>query len=439
MSIELTTVLMFISMLVLAFMGLPIGFALAGIGLIFGFVLWGPESAFTLAPIIFSKSTNFILIAIPLFVFMANMLERSDVAEKLYKAIHIWTGALRGGLAIATVGVCTVIAALSGLSATGTVTMGLIALPEMLKRKYDKGIAIGCIMAGGALGTLIPPSTDLIVFGAFASVSVGRLFAGAILPGLILATLFIVYIAIRCHFSPELGPPLPREERATITWSQRFKSLQGLVLPLLLIASVLGIIFSGVATPSEAAAVGAFGSVICAVASRKFGLQILKEVCYRSLRLTCLMMWIVFGASIFVSVYTALGAPELIHDFVSVLPVNRWLIMVMMQVVIIGLGMLLEPIGILMLTIPVFIPIIKDLGFDPIWFGVLFIVNLEMSYLTPPVGMNLFYMKGIVPQGITMGDIYRSAIPFVGVQIVGLALCMLFPQIILWLPNQLFD
>jgi len=343
---------------------------------------------------------------------------------------------LRGGLAMGTVLICTLFAAMSGISGAGTVTMGIVALPNMLKRGYDKRIAMGCIMAGGALGVLIPPSVIMIVYGLFAQQSVGRLFAGGIFPGLLLSSLFVIYIGIRCYLNPSLGPVLPPEERAN--WRLKLVSLQAIVLPLFLVFGVLGSIFLGMATPTEASAVGAFGAIICAALHRKLNWSLVFNAAKRTLRTTAMIMWIILASAIFVAVYQGLGAAALIENMLMTAPVGKWVILIMMQLTLFILGCFIDPIGILMMTTPVFLPVIAFLGFDPLWYGIVFVVNMEMAYLTPPFGSNLFYMKGVVPKGITMLDIYRSIGPFVLLQALGLVIVIAFPQIALFIPSLLF-
>lgn len=436
MSIELITILIFGSVVVGLALGLPLAFALGGVAVVFTFFLWGPEALYMVASRTFGVMSAFILVAIPLFIFMANVLERSGSAEDLYSMMYHWMGPLRGGLAMGTVVICTLFAAMAGISGAATVTMGLIALPSMLKRHYNKNIAVGCIAAGGALGILIPPSVIMIIYALMAGVSVGKMFLGGIFPGLVLATLFIVYIGIRCAIQRDLGPVVPPEER--VGWREKLISIRAVIIPVLLVIGVLGSIFTGIASPSEAAAIGATGSLLSAAIYRRLNWKMLKEAWYRTLKLNVMIMWIVVGASLFTAAYTAIGAPELIKTILMEMPGGRWGILIGIQATFFILGMFLDPTGIVLITTPIFVPIIKTLGFDPIWFGILFVINMEMAYLTPPFGFNLFYMKGVVPKGITMGDIYRSIVPFVGLQLVGLIICMIFPQIALVLPNLIF-
>ncbi len=436
MSIVLITVLLFGSLLGVLVLGLPLVFTLGGIGVVSTYFLWGHEAIYMAVSRSFGTMQSFVLVAVPLFIFMGIVLERSGFGESMYEAMLRWMGGLRGGLASGTVIICTVFAAMTGISATATVTMGIISLPAMLQRGYDKLIAIGCISAGGALGILIPPSVIMIIYGLMTGESVGKLYAGGVFPGLLLSILFIAYITIRCALQPNLGPALPLEERAS--WREKLICLRAVILPVLLIVAVLGSMFGGLASATEAAAVGAAGSIVCAAIYRRLSWQVIKEACFRTMRLNAMVIWIIIGASLFTTVYTAIGATQLARQIVEASPVNRWLIMIGIQLTYFVLGCFLDPTGILMITVPIFVPVIKALGFDALWFGVLFVMNMEMAYLTPPFGFNLFYMKAIAPEGITMKDIYLSVVPFVALQGVGLAIVMIFPQIALWLPHVLF-
>ena len=437
MGIEQITLLMMGSLVVLLVLGVPMVFVLGGIAIGAAFFLWGPEAGLML----FTHTTwglmdKFILAAVPMFLFMGIILQRSGVADDLYEMIYRWMGPIRGGLAMGTVLICTAFAAMVGISGAATVSMGVIALPSMLKRKYDKIIVTGCIQAGGALGFLIPPSVMMIVYAMVARESVGRLFAGGIFPGLLLSALFITYIAIRSYLQPHIAPALPPEER--VTWKEKFIFLRAVILPIILIVSVLGSIFAGVATPTEAASIGAVGSVICAAVYRRLNWTLLKEAAFQTGKLTAMVMWIAAGALTFGVVYTGLGASELIKGILAGLPLGPFGILILMQLSFFILGAFLDDWAILFICIPIYLPVIISLGFDRVWFGILFIINMQMAYLTPPFGYNLFYMKGVAPKGITIGDIYRSIIPFVLLQALGLALIMVFPQIVLWFPSLIF-
>lgn len=435
MNIGAMTAVLFGLMLVGLALGLPLAFVLGGIGAIATFFLWGPQALFAIIARAFGQMQSFMLVAIPLFIFMGIVLEGSGLGDRLYTAMQRWLGPLRGGLAIGTVLICALIAAMTGISGAATVMMGVISLPAMLKRGYDPKLAVGSIAAGGALGILIPPSVIMIIYGMMVEVSVGGLYAGGILPGLLLAFLFIVYIGIRAAIQPKLAPALPPEERAT--WKEKFVSLRAVILPILLVIAVLGAIFGGFASPTEAAAVGAAGSLACAAIYRQLTWQLIKKACVETMKLNCMVLWIIIGASAFTGVYTAIGAPALAQKIIAGMEINRWLVLVVIQATYFILGCFLDPTGILMITVPIYVPVIKALGFDPLWFGVLFVINMEMGFLTPPFGFNLFYMKALVPKSITMEDIYRSIIPFVALQALGLALVMIFPQIAIWLPSVL--
>ena len=435
MDIGTITILLFVGLIIGLFTGAPLVMVMGGASVFFTYFLLGPQSLMTISANAFGVMQNFIITAIPLFILMGSILEHSGLSKSLYEMMYKWFGGIRGGLAVGTVIICMIFAAMCGISGAATVTMGLIALPSMLTRGYKKDVAIGCIAAGGALGILIPPSVPMILYGLFAGESIGALFASGVFPGILLGLLFIVYILIRCYLQPDLAPALPKEERAT--WKEKLDSLKAVIAPIVLIAMVLGSIFGGVATPAEAAAVGALGSFGCAALTKSLNWKVFKDSCYSSLKLSSMIVWIIIGGTAFTSLYTSLGAVDFIKGAINTLPVSPYVILFGMQFVLFILGMLLDPGGIIMITTPVFVPIIKTLGFDPVWFGLLFIVNMEMAYLTPPFGFNLFYMKAIVPKDITMGDIIHSIIPFVGLQALCLIICIIFPEIALWLPRKL--
>ena len=436
MSIELISILLFGSMLLLLAAGLPVAFVLGGLAVVFTGVFWGPESLFIILARTFSMMSSTTLVAAPLFVLMAVVLERSGVAEDLYEMMYRWSGGIKGGLAVGTVLACTLIAAMSGIASTGVVMMGVMALPEMLKRGYDKGIATGSILAGGVLGPLIPPSIALVLYGTMAQVSIGGLFAGGMAAGLVCSFLIIGYILIRCYINPKLGPAIPVEERAN--WDAKIASLKGVILPLLLISAVLGSIYSGIATPTEAAAVGALGAFVCSAIHGRLTWDLLKNVAYTTIQVQGFMMWILFAAQGFAAVYMGLGASRMVVGLVQEYQVGWWTMLIGIQVVWFLLGCVIDAWSILMITLPIILPLLPLYGFDPLWLGVLYAVNTQTGYLTPPFGTMLFMMKGIAPKEVTMSDIYRSIIPFVTTQLVCLALCIAFPKLVTWLPNLLF-
>ncbi len=437
MDIGYISVLLFGSMFLFLLLGLPVAFVLGGLATVFTTIFWGPESLFIIVARTYSMMSTTTLVACPLFVLMATVLERSGVSEDLYDMMYRWMGSLKGGLAVGTVIACTLIAAMSGIASTGVVMMGMMALPAMLKRGYDKRLATGCILAGGVLGPLIPPSIALVLYGTIAQVSIGALFAGGMSAGLLCSVLIIGYILIKCHFNPEMGPPIPEEERAD--WGAKMKSLKGIFLPMLLVFSVLGSIYSGIATPTEAAAVGALGAIVCSALHGRLNWQLLRDASYATIKVQGFMMWILFAAQAFAAVYMGMGASRMVVGLVKEYQVGWWTMLIGIQVVWFLLGFVIDAWSILMITSPIILPLLPIYGFNPLWLGVLYAVNTQTGYLTPPFGTMLFMMKGIAPKGITMGDIYRSVIPFVITQLVCLALCIIFPPLITWLPSILFN
>jgi len=337
---------------------------------------------------------------------------------------------------VVTIGVCAVLAAMVGEVTPATLTMGTIALPAMLKKKYDKLMAIGCIQAGAALGFLIPPSVIAIFYAVIARQSIGQFFAGGLLPGLMLAVMFIIYIVVRCSLQPQMAPIVPREER--VGWREKFVSLRAVLLPILIVIMVLGSILFGLATPVEASSVGALASIIAAAVSRSLTWKMFKESLTYTFRITTMACWIFVAALAFGKIYQALGAPHLIQGMLDLAPGGALGILIMMQLSYFLLGVILDDGAILFICLPLYIPIAASLGFDLVWFGVLYIVNMQMAFLTPPFGYCLFLMKSVTPPEITMGDIYRSVWPFVIIQGVALALCIAFPNIVLFLPRLLF-
>ncbi|TMV15286.1 TRAP transporter large permease [Arenibacterium halophilum] len=436
MSVELLTLLFFGSLLFFVLLGTPLAFVLGGISVIFLYFEMGQIGFYLLASKMWETMSNPTLMAIPLFVYMAILLEKSGVANDLYDMMHQWWGGLRGGLAIGTVLICVIFAAMSGISGAAVVTMGTIALPKMLERGYDKRLALGAINAGGGWGILIPPSILMVLYSLLSEVSVGRLFAAGVGPGILLFVLVSIYIGVRCWIQPELGPALPKEERAG--WSRKFASLKAVILPILIVVVVLGAIFGGFATPTEAAAIGVAGALFATAVNRQLSWRVMNDAALSTLKLTALVMWILFAAHAFSTAYTALGAQSLIQHLMAYIPGGKWGALAFMLLILFLFGMVLDPVGIMLITLPVFLPVIRDAGFDPIWFGILFIIMMEVGYMTPPFGFNLFYLKGVAPAGVTMGDIYTSIIPYVIVTLIGLLLIILIPDIALFLPNWFY-
>ncbi len=436
LSIELLTLLFFGLLFVFIMMGVPLAFVLGGLSVIFLFFEQGSVAFYLIASKMWDLMETSSLIAIPLYVFMAMILERSGVAHDLYRMMHLWWGGVRGGLAFGTVAICTIFAAMSGISGAAVVTMGTIALPQMLDRGYDKRLALGAINAGGGWGILIPPSILMVLYALISEVSVGKLFAAGVMPGLLLFGLVSIYIIVRCWIQPELGPALPVEERAN--WSEKFKALSAVLLPIFIIFIVLGAIFGGFATVTEAAAVGVFGALVASLVNRRLSWQVVSQSALRTFRLTTIITWIVFAAHAYSMAYTAMGAESFITGLTEQIPGGKWGALAFMMFVLFILGMVLDPVGIMLITLPVFLPLVKLHGFDPVWFGILFVVMMEISYMTPPFGFNLFYLRSVAPPEVTMKDIYWSVCPYTVVELTGLFIIVAFPVIALWLPNLLF-
>ena len=430
------TLLMFGSLLVLLMAGLPLAFVTGGLACVFLFVLGDADMLNMVPSRIFPLMTDYQLSAIPLFILMAAMLERAGLIQQMFDVVYKLLGGLRGGLASATVFASTILAAMVGIIGAAVVTMGIIALPAMLRRNYEPKIAMGAIMAGGTLGILIPPSILAIIYAVVAEQSVGELFIGAVIPGLMLASLYIAYITVRCYINPELGPALPPDER--LSAREKVNLLGGMVAPITLITLVLGVIFTGVATPVEAAGIGTFGAFVVAALHRRLTWETVHQACVTTLKASAMVLWIIFGATVFVGLYVVEGGQTFVADALQGSGLGRWGILILMQIILVVLGMFLDWVGILLLCVPIFVPIVKALGFDPLWFGVLYLVNMQISFLSPPFGYALFYLRGVAPPEIPMIDIFKAALPFLALQITGLTLCMVFPQIIHWLPGLVY-
>lgn len=438
MSIELITLLMLGSLMGLLMAGVPVAFATGSLAVIFISVLWSPDALPTIALRVWQQMYQYLLFAIPLFIFLASMLQQSGIIEDMYRTFREWTGALHGGLAIATVLASTVLAAIVGIIGAAVVTMGLIALPVMLQHKYDKRLAMGSVMAGGTLGILIPPSILFILYALVAGESAGKLFAGGILPGLLLSGIYCAYILIRCYLNPKMGPGLSKEERAQVTWQIRFRHLAGIAFPVLLVILVLGSIFLGIASITEAAGIGAFGAVVAAAIKRKLTWQGFNTASYQTVRVTAMVLWTIFGALSFVTFYIAIGGDRFITGLVLGLELGKWGTFWLIMIVLIILGMFFDWVGIMYLAVPIFLPVIRELGFDLLWFGVVYNVNMQISFLSPPFGYALFYLKGVAPPEITMWEIIKSAMPFLVLQSIGLVIVVFYPPLATFLPNIIF-
>jgi tripartite ATP-independent transporter DctM subunit len=439
MSPEFITIGMFVGLLIGLFLGHPLAFVLGGLAVIFGyFGDWGTASFYMFLNRTWGIMDNYILVCIPLFIFMAQMLDQSGVAEDLFDTMRYLFGPIRGGIAVAVVVVSTLFGACTGIIGASVVTMGLLSMPVMLKYNYNKKLASGAICAGGTLGILIPPSIMLVVMADQSASSVGKLFAGAIIPGLILSTLYIGYILIRCGFKPNEGPPLSKEEREAITKVQLLKMvLKSMVPPMILILGVLGSIFAGIATPTEAAGVGAMLAFIMTVAYGKFTFEGLKTAAINTAKTTSMVIIILVGAACFASIFLGSGGGEVVQELILGVGLGKWGTFIIMMIILFFLGMFIDWIGIIMITFPVFLPIAEHLGFDKIWFVVTMAVMLQDSFLTPPFGYALFYLKGVAPPEVKTSDIYWGAFPFWRLMELGLIAVVIWPSTITWLANLL--
>ena len=430
--------IMFLGMILLLLTGRQIFIIIGSVAAIVALFLWGEGATF----MPFSKGTTFIdfysLLAIPPFIFMGSILSKSGVAERIYQAIYVWSGRIRGSLAIGTVIMCAIIAAMSGTNIAGTVTGTTVALPEMLKRNYDKKLAVGTIMSGGSLGFLIPPSVVFIFYGVIARTSIAYLWLAGIGPGILVTILYIIYILIICKKKPELAEVMSSEEYQKITLKDKCVAALGAIPALLLILLVLGTLFMGIITLVESSAIGAIGAMICAAINKKLNWNIIEESMEDCLHTTTMVMWILTAAFFFSSVFDAVGAVKGVESLLNLAGGNKWITLIIMQISFIFLGMVLDDTAMLIIVAPVYIPIALKLGFDIRWFGVLYVINCQMAFITPPFGYNLFLMKGIAPEGITTEVIYKSVTPFVIIQLIALILVMIFPQIAMYLPSLRF-
>lgn len=428
-------VLMFGGLTVFLLTGLPVAFVLGGLSVLFTVVFWDPRALIILVLQVFDTMRSEALLAIPLYIFMAVVLQRSGVIEDLYRAMELWFGRLKGGLAIGTVVICVVMAAMTGVVGAAVTAMGILALPEMLRRGYDARLATGTICASGTLGILIPPSVLTIVYSVTAQVSIGKMLIAGIVPGILLASLYIAYILIASWLKPELAPTVTDAPRAPL--SQRLASLKTLILPSLIIVMVLGSIFFGVATPTEAAAVGVLGAVIAAATRRHLTLSMLTDSSAVTLKATAMILWITIGAKAYVAIFTGLGGADALLGSIEALQVSPYLVLAVMMLILVFLGTVLDEIGIILLTVPVFLPVVRFLGFDEIWFGVLYALTIQMGYISPPFGYTLFYIKSTLPNDIGMGTVYRGILPFFLLQVVGVLICVAFPKLATFLPAMM--
>ncbi|MCL7940407.1 TRAP transporter large permease subunit [Halomonas sp. ATCH28] len=431
MTYQTIAALMFSTMMLLLLTGQRVFGVIGFVGAASALLLWGDggiEMPFTAA---IQLMNWYPLLTLPLFIFMGYMLSESGIAGELYEMFHVWMGSLKGGLAVGTIGLMVVISAMNGLSVAGMAIGATIALPELLRRGYDKTMVTGVIQAGSSLGILVPPSVVLVLYGMIARQPVSQLWLAGAIPGLILAGLFVLYIVVRCHFQPHLGPALPAEER-NLSLAEKLRLLRAGILPLLIFFFMTGLFLMGVTSLVESSAVGA----LAALAKRRLTGKVMEATLHKTLGISCMFMWIILAALCFGAVFDGLGAVRAIEGlFLDHIGMSPWQILVMMQLSYILLGMFLDDTAMLVIVAPLYVPLVISLGFDPIWYGVLYTITVQIAYMTPPFGYNLFLMRAMAPPEISLGDIYRSVWPFVGIMLVGLALITVFPQLALWLPQ----
>jgi tripartite ATP-independent transporter DctM subunit len=439
MSYEAIALLMFSSFMLLLLTGQRVFGAIGFVATVFSLALWG-EGAVEMP---FASTITLLnwypMLTLPMFIYMGYMLSESGIANDLYRMFHVWTGPMRGGLAVGTILLMVAISAMNGLSVAGMAIGASIAMPELLKRGYDKIMVTGVIQAGSSLGIMVPPSVVLVLYGMIARQPVGQLWLAGIGPGLLLAAIFTVYILVRCWLQPSLGPPLPLEERREITWGEKIRLLRAGVLPLLVIFSMTGLFVMGVTSMVESSAVGAMAATLVAALKGRITRKVMQDTLRKSLAVSCMFMWIILAALAFGAVFDGLGAVKAIEVlFLEKWGLEPWQVLVLMQLSYIVMGTFLDDTAMLIIVAPLYVPLVIALGFNPIWYGILYTITCQIAYITPPFGYNLFLMRAMAPKEITLIDIYRSIIPFVLLMVLGLALVIIFPEIALWLPEHVY-
>ena len=438
MSHETIAIFMFASMLLMLLTGQRVFAAIGFVSAAVALMLYGNgaiEMPFNAA---FKLFNWYPLLTLPLFVYMGFILSESGIADDLYKMFHVWFGGLKGGLAVGTIGLMIVISAMNGLSVAGMAIGATIALPEMLRRGYDKIMITGVVQAGSSLGILVPPSVVLVLYGMIARQPVGKLWLAGVFPGLMMAAMFIIYIVVRCRLQPHLGPALDQQSR-NLPLSDKLRLLKAGIIPFLIFFFMTGLFVMGITSLVESSAVGATAATIAALTKRRLTRAVLEETVRKTLGVSCMFMWIILAALCFGAVFDGIGAVRAIESlFITKWNLSPWEVLIMMQLSYILMGMFLDDTAMLVIVAPLYVPLIIVLGFDPIWYGVLYTITCQIAYMTPPFGYNLFLMRAMAPKEITLGDIYRSITPFVLVMTLALILVIVFPQIALWLPEQVY-
>ncbi|MFY0634556.1 MAG: TRAP transporter large permease subunit [Vannielia sp.] len=434
MGIELITLYIVAALFILMAIGVPLGASTLLISVATAYLAYGSNGFILVTSAVTKVMDKQTLVAVPFFVFMANIMERSGVAKELFNSMAVLGGRMKGGVAVQTCLVAVVLAAMSGIVGGEIVLLGLIALPQMFRLGYDRKLSIGVLCASGSLATLIPPSVVLIVYGAEAGVSVRDLFTAGVGPGVLLASLYIAYVLFRVKMNPAVGPAYDAPE-AQLPFLERISYLKGLILPFLLIFGVLGSIYGGIATVTESAAIGAVGSLIVAAARRELTTKGVREALWATTLTTGSILWLIIGAVSLVGIYNLMGGTRFLSGILTGLDMAPIMVIIVMMLIIFFLGTFLEWIAIVFITVPVFAPVVVQLGYDPVWFGILFAMNIQIYMLSPPFGPACFYLKSVAPKDVTLQEIFLAVLPFIGLQIIGLALVMAFPQIALWLPG----
>ena len=426
LGIETATLMMFASLLFLLITGIPLAFVTLMVALLFALGWFGPMVVPLITSRVFSFVSSFVFVSVPMFVLMAAILDKSGIARDLFDAMRLLGGRLRGGVAVQTIFVAVILAAMSGIIGGEVVLLGLIALPQMLRLGYDRSLAIGVVCAGGALGTMVPPSIVLIIYGLTANVSIGDLFTSAFLPGLMLAGFYVTYVLVRCYLNPDLAPVA---EQSEVPWAEKLRLLKGLILPMMVVAGVLGSIYGGIASVTEASSVGVAGVILSTIVRREFSFSMLKDAALQTLQTVGMIVWIGIGASALVGVFNLMGGINFVSTLITGISDNPTIVLLFMMLLLFILGMFLDWVGIALLTMPIFVPIIIKLGYDPVWFGVLFAMNMQVSFLSPPFGPAAFYLKSVAPADISLADIFKALLPFILMQAFAVALLIVFPGI----------
>ena len=434
MSIEVLTILMLAGTMALLAIGLPFAFTTGLIACVFALSLFGLPGLTLISSRTYSFMNEFVLASVPMFILMASILERSGVANDLFDAVHVWAGGIPGGVGVATMLMAVLIGATIGVIGGEVTLLGIVALPQLFRLGYDRKLAIGTICAGGALGSMIPPSIILVFFGLAGNVPIGDLLLASVAPGLLLAGLYSAYILVRCYVNPRMGPAAAEMERA-MPLLEKLKLMKGLVLPLFIVVSVMGSIYAGFASVTESAGLGVLGVLFAVWVRGELSWALLRQSLKETMATCGTVLWLVFGANALIGVYNLMGGIGFMHKLMRGLELPPFMMLMVIMAIWIVLGTFLEWIAIMLLTLPIFLPIIKALGYDPVWFGVLFNINMQIAYLSPPFGGACFFLKGVAPPDVTMKEIFDSCWPWMGLQLIGLALVMLFPQIALWLPS----